>query len=237
MKSYYDAIFDRFLALLGVDIDLPLELHGERFSKITETLFLGARPSIEHCEMLKETGITHVVSVLSENDQSKMAFLQPEFESLFLGIHDRVNQEISAIFPDFFEFSFEALQSHSRAKILIHCEAGVSRSATLAIALLMKSEHKAFFEAFSQVQAKRPQILPNIGFASQLQQLEMELLPCSPNESEDDSLTRFLHEICNVPVEHEVIQSALTRHNYDAVKALHSIFGPELPRVIQGIRF
>ena len=93
----------------------------------------------------------------------------------------------------------------------------------------------SFFDAFCRVRAKRFQVLPNIGFASQLQRLEHELQPRSVTRV-PSSLAQYLHRICNAPVEIELLQSALERHRYDAAAALRTIFGGEIPRVVQGVR-
>ena len=50
------------------------------------------------------------------------------------------------------------------------------------------------------------------------------------------SLARYLKEVCKVPVELEVLQNVLPRHDYDALRAIQWIFGNEVPRVIQGVR-
>ena len=42
-----------------------------------------------------------------------------------------------------------------RTNVLVHCMAGVSRSATLVIAYLMKSRNVSFNEAFAIVKSKR----------------------------------------------------------------------------------
>jgi hypothetical protein len=125
--------------------------------------------------------------------------------------------------------------SGPKTKLFVHCEVGVSRSATLVTALLMKTEGLSFFEAVSEVRSKRNQVLPNIGFASQLQRLEHELEPSSVNRV-PSSLAQYLHQICNAPVEIDLLQSALERHDYDAPAALQTVFGGEIPRVVQGVR-
>lgn len=57
-------------------------------------------------------------------------------------------------------------------RILIHCNAGVSRSSTICIAYLM-AEHKMNFDtAFSLVKSKRECIRPNDGFLKQLKQMD-----------------------------------------------------------------
>ena len=50
----------------------------------------------------------------------------------------------------------------------MHCMAGVSRSATLVIAYIMKKYKMSLDEAKKLVEAKRPFINPNPGFIKQL---------------------------------------------------------------------
>lgn len=57
-------------------------------------------------------------------------------------------------------------------RILVHCNAGVSRSATVCIAYLMRIETLTFAEAYDLVKLKRPCAQPNAGFMRQLKQLE-----------------------------------------------------------------
>lgn len=230
-----DRLTNRLLALLGLDLDFSFSMGTERFSRITENLYLGARPGREHIDTLKEAGITHVVSCLSERDRAKVDFLHEDFRPLFVPIHDGMHEDISAAFPALFAFVARGRALHAEAKLLIHCEAGVSRSATMAIALLMQSSRTRFFDTFQQVRAKRVGILPNIGFASQLQRLEFELEPTTPGH-DVSSLARYLHEICLVPIELDTLENMLHEQDYDSVRAIQAIFGAEIPRVIQGVR-
>lgn len=54
--------------------------------------------------------------------------------------------------------------------VYVHCNAGVSRSASFVIAYLMRELAMTFEEAFTFVKQKRPQIMPNHGFVTQLKQ-------------------------------------------------------------------
>lgn len=235
MKGMLDKVADHLLSLLGLGLDFSVALREVFFSPITPTLYLGARPGRARAEEPKRAGVTHVVSCLQEDDRSQMAFLEKDFSHLFLGVHDGMQQDIAGKFPQFFDFAEAATADDPKARLFVHCEVGVSRSATLVIALLMKRESMSFFDALCRVRSRRVQILPNIGFASQLQRLEHELQPQSMN-SVPSSLAHYLHGVCNAPVEIEILQSALERHRYDAPAALRMIFGDEIPRVIQGVR-
>jgi protein-tyrosine phosphatase len=56
----------------------------------------------------------------------------------------------------------------SGGRVFVHCFAGVSRSATIVIAYLMKEHGLSFNSAIKFVKSKRPQINPNDGFRKQL---------------------------------------------------------------------
>lgn len=55
-------------------------------------------------------------------------------------------------------------------RILIHCNAGVSRSSSICIAYLMQIRKMTFDDAFVAVKTKRECIRPNDGFIKQLKQ-------------------------------------------------------------------
>lgn len=234
--SYRKVLTDRLLAMFGLDFEFSLDMQRKPFSEITENLFVGSRPRRDDIVALKDIGITHVVSCLPEREQSNLSYLSRDFECLFVPVCDSINEDIACAFPSVFEFAAKASEKDAGAKLLVHCEAGVSRSATVAIALVMHSQSKTFFDAFLKVRQGRPEALPNIGFASQLQQLENALIPGQITTREPSSLARYLSQICNAPVEPELLQRALERHDYDAGLALRAVFGDDIPRVVQGVK-
>lgn len=59
-------------------------------------------------------------------------------------------------------------------KTLVHCHAGVSRSATICIAYVMYSRHASLDTAFEFVRSRRSEISPNAGFMHQLLEFEKE---------------------------------------------------------------
>lgn len=60
-------------------------------------------------------------------------------------------------------------------RVLVHCAAGVSRSATICMAYLMRFHHLSFRAAYAVVLDARSIVDPNPGFITQLQQYEEEL--------------------------------------------------------------
>ena len=53
-------------------------------------------------------------------------------------------------------------------KVLVHCMAGASRSATIVIAYIMWKQKKTFKDALDFASKKRSSVYPNIGFKDQL---------------------------------------------------------------------
>ena len=171
-----------------------------------------------------------MVSCLEEVERDEVAFLGEHFEALFLPLRDGVREALPLS-----AFSGFVSGAGRRSRVLVHCQVGVSRSASLATAHVMQTEGLRFFEAYKHVRSRRPQVLPNVGFATQLQRLERRLFD-APRDDGHASLTRYLHQICRVPVDIDMLEDMLVQHDHDAERAIRAIFGDEIPRVVQGVR-
>lgn len=67
----------------------------------------------------------------------------------------------------------------SSGRVLVHCQAGISRSATICLAYLMKRKRVRLDEAFEFVRRRRSIISPNFSFMGQLLQFESQVLATS----------------------------------------------------------
>lgn len=75
----------------------------------------------------------------------------------------------------------EAMHAEGGGAVLVHCYAGVSRSASCVIAFLMQECGLTFMEAMTYVRKKRPIVFPNFGFQRQLMEFEKALRAKNPN--------------------------------------------------------
>ncbi len=64
------------------------------------------------------------------------------------------------------------LEERQDVNTLVHCAAGVSRSATIVIALFMKRKQISLLAAYQKVIDVRPFINPNNGFFEVLQEYQ-----------------------------------------------------------------
>lgn len=61
-------------------------------------------------------------------------------------------------------------------RVLVHCQAGISRSATICLAYLIMKKQVKLEEAFEFVKQRRSIISPNFSFMGQLLQFESQVL-------------------------------------------------------------
>merc|ERR1712137_1444239 len=73
-----------------------------------------------------------------------------------------------------FEEIIETIEKAEKAKkpMLVHCVQGISRSASVVIAYLMKTRKWSLKESYEFVKSKRRIISPNEGFIKQLGEFE-----------------------------------------------------------------
>ena len=138
-------------------------------NKITPNLYLGCA-KISRSKYFLENNNIHGIINATTNEPNTYS---ESYDYLHININDEPKEQIHAFFQHVFEF---IRRHHSLGhSVLVHCQMGISRSATLVIAYLMMDGHKTLGEAFQQVKSVRQQIDPNEGFIRQLRELEISL--------------------------------------------------------------
>nr|XP_057926152.1 dual specificity protein phosphatase 2 [Doryrhamphus excisus] len=133
-------------------------------------LFLGSAVHSSRRETLTAAGITAVLNVSS----SCSNFFEGEFQYLRLNVEDSLAADIGSYFSTAIAFIDSVKQNGGR--VLVHCQAGISRSATICLAYLMHAQRVRLDEAFDFVKQRRDVISPNLAFMGQLLLFEMDVL-------------------------------------------------------------
>ena len=142
---------------------------GNGFDQITEKIYLGDYTSANDIPKLKEEGIKKVLTVMDYDDGQ--IYDPNEFTHLKFNVCDDEYQNIIQYFGECLNYIKEKDE-----KVLVHCMAGASRSATIVIAYLMWTQKLKFDKAFDLVKSKRQIVCPNDGFQEQLKLFEKLLI-------------------------------------------------------------
>jgi protein-tyrosine phosphatase len=129
----------------------------------------------------KEYGFDHLVSMMNTcpierlEDSATSKASNPEFKHEIIDIEDSSDEEnvkkmkacLTSVLPSIHESIING------KRVCVHCKAGVSRSATVVIAYLMKYEKMNWHEAIQRVRELRPIICPNKGFLQILKEFDV----------------------------------------------------------------
>jgi protein-tyrosine phosphatase len=138
--------------------------------QIKKHLFLGSKDDANNVALLKKYNITHFINL------SDYVFTGPQ--SSHYDILDIIVSDSSStcIFP-VFEYTNRYISRNIRkgVNVLVFCTAGISRSSTVIIAYLIKSEKLKVAQALEKVRRIRSIVNPNRGFLRQLKKYASEI--------------------------------------------------------------
>ncbi|CAD5215039.1 unnamed protein product [Bursaphelenchus xylophilus] len=141
-------------------------------TEILDFMFLGSQEDALDRNFLSKLPIQKVINI-SENCPRSDLIPNDERHFLRIPVNDTYDAKLSPFFEKAYEFIEDARRSNQ--KVLVHCLAGISRSATLAIAYVMRSKKLTAEDAYKFVQTRRPSISPNFNFMGQLTVYERNL--------------------------------------------------------------
>lgn len=140
--------------------------------QIMTNLYLGGVGAAADTQLLVQQGISAVVCCVRE-----LEFPTREFSDKLVycrvDVEDMGREPIELYFPEATEFIHSWISRE--LPVLVHCRAGVSRSASVVIAYLMTYHSLSLKEAFFLVRSRRNIVTPNIGFMEKLADYEAEL--------------------------------------------------------------
>ncbi|XP_072040923.1 dual specificity protein phosphatase 19-like [Amphiura filiformis] len=137
--------------------------------EVRPRLFLSSQDVAASLDLLQEHNITHILNVASLVENSFPAM----FTYKTCKILDLPEVPITRHFDECFQFIETGL---SEGGILVHCNAGRSRSVTIVTAYLMKTERITLDVILKEMKEQRPGVQPNPGFMMQLKEYEKNVL-------------------------------------------------------------
>lgn len=165
------ASVERLQAALGPGTaDTVLEVKWNKIwpDLIVDHVALGSLRTVQNMSAVLQLNVTHVLTC--GRNLRTPAFPHP-IKQLVLDVDDNDEQDMNQYFLRAIEFIEDCVQM--KGLCIVHCFAGVSRSATVVVAYLMRSRRLRFAEALNYVQQHRPAANPNPNFRRQLQEFEV----------------------------------------------------------------
>ncbi|XP_072525559.1 dual specificity protein phosphatase 8 isoform X1 [Salminus brasiliensis] len=139
-------------------------------TRILPHLYLGSQKDVLNKDLMAQNGITYVLN--ASNTCPKPEFIS-ESHFMRIPVNDNYCEKLLPWLDKTNEFIDKAKVSNSR--VIVHCLAGISRSATIAIAYIMKTMGLSSDDAYRFVKDRRPSISPNFNFLGQLLEFEKGL--------------------------------------------------------------
>lgn len=137
--------------------------------QITDYLYIGNGKTAKHTSLLTRLKINCIINATQEMD----SICIPSVEYLRVPVADSSAAQLQEHFDIVADKIHSVRAQHGR--VLVHCCAGVSRSATLCLAYLVKYRDMSLIDAHTLVKACRPIIRPNGGFWKQLVDYERSI--------------------------------------------------------------
>jgi protein-tyrosine phosphatase len=134
-------------------------------TEVIPRVYVADLAAAENATVLAHLGITHVLSAMPGT--VAVPPIPTLLQSLQLPLHDSPFAELAEHLPRATAFIADAL-ADPQARVLVHCVQGVSRSASVVCAYLIRAYGWTPAQAVQYVKSKRPAAEPNPGFITQL---------------------------------------------------------------------
>lgn len=143
-------------------------------TEIIPRLYLSSKTAANHSETLRQYGITHILGA----SHGARAKFEEELGIKYLIINDlndtvEDSKKMSEYISVANRFIHESLTDSENNRVLVHCQAGVSRSVTLISIYLITITADPWETVLAHIRKKRFTANPNPGFRSILSSFEL----------------------------------------------------------------
>lgn len=158
-------------------------LPSDSYNEVFDGIFIGDSSSALNEKQLQTLGITHLLNAAQGTDFWHVNTGPEDYSEsgiIFHGVPamDSFQFELNRYFDEACDFIGKAVGTKKSGKldgrIFVHCKEGVSRSASLVLAYLVRDQEMQLTDAVKLVRSKR-EIIPNEGFLLQLIDFSLKL--------------------------------------------------------------
>jgi len=153
-------------------------------TEIRKNIFVGALHDAKNDELLDRLSITHILNCCKTASRGLASQVANKYKYRELQCDDNLQQSLAGKLEEAFQFIDDAVKSEG-GKVLIHCYAGVSRSAAITIAYMMQAFNLTYQQSYRELKDKRSIVAPNINFVAQLMKYDDELRVTKQASSEN----------------------------------------------------
>jgi len=136
--------------------------------RVLQRVFLGDKGDGQAEWQIQKLGITHVLNV---HNSCRFPSDDCGYEYLHQPMSDGGQDDLIQFLPKVLPF---LCQGAAAGGVLVHCQMGVNRSATVVMCYLMLHQQFSLRRAFLHTQAIRPQVNPHELYFEQMQRLEQQ---------------------------------------------------------------
>eukprot|EP00794_Sanderia_malayensis_P018191 gene18191-20005_t len=141
----------------------------EAVCEVLPGLFIGSQDAATNFSELQRHGIQFILNVAV----GVAPVNYDEITSKIMPIYDLPEFDIKGCFEEAVDYIKDSLK---HASVLVHCNAGISRSGAVVAAYLIREARMPLDQALTVIRAARSVVKPNDGFMEQLRSYEREKL-------------------------------------------------------------
>ena len=142
----------------------------DEISQVFPWLYIGSHHAAENLALMRKLDVRCFINCTT---RQMPGYLSQERDLTCLSVP--VNDDPKEQIAPHFERAAQWARSKDGSTLLVFCMAGISRSATIVLVLLMKNRGMSLAAGFQQLRQVRPKVRPNKGFIGQLLHFELKL--------------------------------------------------------------
>lgn len=136
-------------------------------NRVTKNIYIGDHNAASNLNILINNKITHIINCAKEVEN----YFKSEINYTNLNFHDSNEPVLKGAQVAYDKIDF-ILKENPKARILVHCHMGISRSSSVILYYLMKKYGYDYDKSFRALKNLRPMVQPNIYYEKQLRDLK-----------------------------------------------------------------